>query len=632
MCDDTFEVKWMHNNSSAALWRSVVMLVYRIWRGMPVLASVWLGVPLLLGVLIVPGFTAQRDLVDLFIGGTVDREWTEMFGLALPPLAVITGTALLRSALVALQNMIDAKLRDRASMRIQSEVHERAVSVPLERLEQSEYYDRLQRAEIVAGTDLFGVLQNVLAFLRLIFELIGLLAVSSLVYPLVGVLLGFVFAVSFTIRLESDIVVRRLNRDLTRSGRQSDYLREALTKPETVKEMRIFGSIDYLINKWTDIMRQSLALRMNARRREIRRGIIVSTLQITGLFGAIAWMVLQMRSGGFTAGTLVIVFQAMRQAYSISGRMAHPIGKIYIQTAKIFDLVEFLRESPEERAGFVKGTDRLAKESLPSTLQSPGQTGRIVFEDVTYQYSGADEPVLRSIRLTLNPGETIALVGENGAGKSTLVRLLLGLYKPSAGRITWDGTDLKELDPVSLRRSMSAAFQDFVRYETTLRDNVGFGEPDKIRTDVAIRRALQSGGAAGMESMPSGLDARLGLVSDGGRELSGGQWQRLAIARAALRDARLLVLDEPTAAIDPQHETELYRSFRELAQGRTALFVSHRLGWARFADRIVVLRDGRIVEEGSHETLLAAGREYASMFRAQAEWYHGAKHGIESQQ
>jgi ABC-type multidrug transport system fused ATPase/permease subunit len=156
-----------------------------------------------------------------------------------------------------------------------------------------------------------------------------------------------------------------------------------------------------------------------------------------------------------------------------------------------------------------------------------------------------------------------------------------------------------------------------------LRDNVGFGLPDEESTDESIRRALRLAGADRLESLPGGLDARVGLVSEGGRQMSGGQWQRLAIARAAVRDARLLVLDEPTAALDPQHETELYRSFRELAEGRTVLFVSHRLGWARHADRIVVLRDGRIVEEGPHGILMAAGGDYASMFRAQAEWYRG---------
>ncbi|UVI33054.1 ABC transporter ATP-binding protein [Paenibacillus spongiae] len=603
----------MNITTRAGTVRSIGQLICRISRAMPVLTLIWLGIPLLLGVLIIPGYAAQKDLIDLFIGGSDGRDWESMLKEALLPLIIFTGVALIRSLLAACQNAADPMLSDRASMLLQSELHRRAIRVPLERMDQSDYYDRLQRAETVAGGDVLGILKNVIVFLTLLFELIGLLIVVSLAHPVVCILLVIVYAISFIIRLESDIVVRRMNRDLTRSGRQSDYLREVVTKPETVKEMRIFGSIGYLIDKWHDTMRQSLSLRMNARRREIKRGMIISAVQIAGLFGAIMWMALNLGSGGFTAGTLVIVFLAMRQAYGISGRMVHPISKIYIQSTKIMDLNDYLKESS---AG-----DEADKEGIAPPLPNPGTSCLIEFDNVTYQYSGAQEPALHEIRLTLNPGETVALVGENGAGKSTLVRLLLGLYQPTSGRIIWDGVDMRALDPVKLSSSMSAVFQDFVRYETVLRDNVGFGFQEQLGKDAYLRRALQAGGAGSLESECGGLDSPVGLLAEGGRELSGGQWQRLAIARAALRSPKLLVLDEPTAALDPQHETELYRSFRELAQGRTTLFVSHRLGWARYADRIIVMRGGRIVEEGSHETLLKADGVYAAMFRSQAEWY-----------
>jgi ATP-binding cassette subfamily B protein len=605
----------MSSNSLVTMWTSVVLLSSRIWRSMPVLASAWLGVPLLLGALIVPAFAAQRDLIDLFGSTAGEQAWADVFKLAWPPLVIIIGIALLRSVLASLQDMLNIRLQDRASMHIQSEVHKRAISVPLERMDHADYYDRLQRAELVAGTDLLGLLQNLISCVRYLFEIAALMLVVSLVHPVLGIVLGVVFTISLTIRLESEIVVRRLNRDLTQSGRQSDYLSEAITQASTVKEMRIFDSMNYLIQKWLGIMRHSLSLRMNARRREIRYGMIVSSVQIIGLFGAIVWMVFQMKSIAITAGTVVIVFQAMRQAFSISSSMQHPISKIYIQSAKVFDLVEFLRESPEN----CLSNQTLTIES--STNRSPGSIGKIVFEDVTYRYANTTIPILESINLTLNPGETVALVGENGAGKSTLVRLILGLYHPTEGRITWDDIALNKLDPTQLRHSMSAAFQDFVRYETTLRDNVGFGLSKEIHNDTAIRQALRVSGASELEVNSGGLDTPVGLMSDGGQELSGGQWQRLAIARAAVLDAQLLVLDEPTAALDPEHETEMYRSFRELSQGKTVLFVSHRLGWARFADRIVVLKDGCIVEEGTHDTLMALGREYSSMFHAQAEWY-----------
>lgn len=633
----------MKNHSGAQLARSIVLLLIRIWRHMPWLTSLWLAVPLLLGVLVIPGFTAQRDLVDLFVSGTMGREWKDMLTMAWIPLTVFTGVALLRSVFGALQNMIDVRLRDRASLHIQTEVHTRAASVPLERMDRAAYYDRLQRAQAAASADLLGVLQNGVALLRLLFEWIALVATVSFVHPLIGLLLGIVCIISFSIRLESEIVVRRLNRDLTYSGRQADYLHEAVMKPETVKEMKIFGSMDYLIQKWAATMRHSLNLRMGARRREIRHGMIVSAVQIAGLFGAIAWMVFQLKSGGFTAGMVVIVFQAMRQAYHISSRIQHPVSKIYIQGTKMIDLVLFLEDMPagrsesgveavrplkaETTAGMTAGrTSETSVETtacrMVSQTQIPGPAGRITFEDVSYRYPGASQPTLQQIRLVLNPGETVALVGENGAGKSTLVKLLLSLYQPTGGTISWDGVSYDELDVMQLRSKMSAVFQDFVKYETTVRDNIGFGMVGKIGDDDAIRHSLQLSGAGGIvNKLDGGLGARIGMLSAGGRELSGGQWQRLAIARAAMREAQLLVLDEPTAALDPQHETELYQSFVEMAKGRSALFVSHRLGWARYADRIIVLRDGRIAEEGTHGQLLAAGGLYAAMFRAQAQWY-----------
>ncbi|AZN41790.1 ABC transporter ATP-binding protein [Paenibacillus albus] len=603
----------MNNNAMGSAFRGSVLLLYRIFRYIPVLTLIWLSIPILLGALVVTGYSAERQLIDVFMSNHSTPAWGGLLKSAWPFLLLFTGTAVLRSLLNALQNVTDTKLRDQASRSIQSEVHARAAAVPLERLDQPEYYDKLNRAESVAGGDLFGVLQNLITVVRYLCELIGCLTVTTLCHPLLAVILAIAFTVSFAIRLESDLVKRRLNRDLTRSGREADYLSGMLRRSETVRDMRITGSMSYLIAKWGSVMQSSLGLRMNANRREIRRGMIVSTIQIIGIVAAMVWMVLRMKAGGLSAGSFVVVFQAIRQAYGLSGRMAFPVGKVYIQSAKMIDLVQFLKERP------ASGSE--LRSNKPVTLPKTGHIGQIKFEHVSYHYPGHDKTILQDIHLTLTPGETVALVGENGAGKSTLVKLLLGLYAPTTGRITWDGVDLQELDPVSLRRAMSAVFQDFVRYETTLRDNVGFGLPEDMISDERIRTAMQSSRTEAIERQPDGLDLRVGLLAEGGRELSGGQWQRLAISRAALRDAQLLVLDEPTSALDPHHETELYHTFRQLAKDRTVLFVSHRLGWARYADHIVVLREGQIVEEGTHMKLMAANGEYAAMFRAQAEWY-----------
>ncbi len=245
----------------------------------------------------------------------------------------------------------------------------------------------------------------------------------------------------------------------------------------------------------------------------------------------------------------------------------------------------------------------------------------IRFEDVWFTYPGSDRPALAGLSFDIAAGESVALVGENGAGKTTLVKLLLGLYAPDRGRILYDGVDARVIDPRSLRGAASAAFQGFVRYGLTFAENVGLGQPERMgdrrRLEAAVARARAHDV---LRALPDGYDTLLG-ADVGGVDLSGGQWQRVALARGFFRDAELLVLDEPTAALDPHAELAVFERFAELARGRTAVLVSHRLGMARLADRVIVLSGGRVAEAGTHQELLDSGGEYAAMFRAQARWY-----------
>jgi ATP-binding cassette subfamily B protein len=230
--------------------------------------------------------------------------------------------------------------------------------------------------------------------------------------------------------------------------------------------------------------------------------------------------------------------------------------------------------------------------------------------------------VLDGIDLAIRPGERIALVGENGAGKSTLVKLLLGLYQPTAGRISADGIDLRSMAPQAWRATVGAVFQDYMRYSMTVRENVGFGRLEKLDDLCAIEDAVRSSSAEEtVRALPVGYETLLGKEFEGGQDLSQGQWQKLAIARAYLRDAEILVLDEPASALDALAELEIYRQFVKLAEGKAVLLISHRLGSARLADRILFLQQGRIVQEGTHDELMAAGGPYAELYAMQAEWY-----------
>jgi len=245
-----------------------------------------------------------------------------------------------------------------------------------------------------------------------------------------------------------------------------------------------------------------------------------------------------------------------------------------------------------------------------------------VFENVGFGYPGSDRLVLRGVSLHIRAGERLALVGENGAGKTTLAKLLLGLYRPTEGRVLVDGVDLTHLDPQVWRRHAAAVFQDFQQYHLTVRENIVFGDLDQRDDEEAIRQAARLSGAASViGDLPQGYDTLLGKDFEDGQELSQGQWQKIAVARAYLRDADVLVLDEPTAALDARAEVEVYRQFRDVSAGKTVLLISHRLGSARLADRILVLNGGAIVEQGTHADLLVLGGRYAHMLGVQAQWY-----------
>jgi ATP-binding cassette subfamily B protein len=255
-------------------------------------------------------------------------------------------------------------------------------------------------------------------------------------------------------------------------------------------------------------------------------------------------------------------------------------------------------------------------------VESSGETG-IRFEDVGFHYPGKDSWALRHVDLTIEPGDSLALVGENGAGKTTFVKLLAGLYQPSEGRIVLDGRDLSTWDPEPLRRRFGVLFQDFNKYQLKLRENIGLGSVAHLTDETRIERAAERGGASELlQTLPGGLDAALGHWFEKGSELSGGQWQKVALARAFMREeADILVLDEPTAALDAESEHAVFQRFRELAKGRTTIVISHRFPTVRMAKQIIVLEHGKIVEHGSHEALLAQAGKYARMFQLQAQGY-----------
>ena len=425
----------------------------------------------------------------------------------------------------------------------------------------------------------------------------------------------------------------------TPEERRARYVDRILTGRTEQKEMRLFGLHPPLTGRWRR-MRQVLRERLlGQRQRQVAKELPATGLRIAVAATVAVVLAYLLGDRVITPGQFVALFQGVADMLGAGASLGYNSRELQERSTQVGYVREFFDERDRNPAE-TKAHDVAASQSRGASFPRPLRKGFFV-DGVHFAYPATDSreespPVLQGVSLHLAPGERVALVGDNGAGKSTLARILLGLYPPTAGRVTADGLDYADIEPDSLAGAVSAAFQDYCRFELTLGQSIGIGtlgrssggqaeelwsswlHPDMKAVADAARRA---GADELAKRLPNGYDTPVGHVLDGGQGLSGGEWQRIAIARAFTRNSELLILDEPAAALDALAEAALYRQFAELLEGRTALLISHRLGSARMADRILVLRQGRIVEEGRHEHLLACGGGYAAMWEEQASWY-----------
>lgn len=396
---------------------------------------------------------------------------------------------------------------------------------------------------------------------------------------------------------------------LTPKARRLEYLRDLSVVTDEAKDLRLAVAHDYLLQRygrdWQDSVGE-LQRDRAAMVRPVLAASVLSGLSLVLVYGYLVWAVAQ---GDVGIGGLVMFSAAALMLHQHIDLLGFDLGYLPIPLGFLRSVDRVLRAGPD-----------LTSPSDPAPLPTAIRHG-IVFEDVHFRYPGRDEEVLRGVDFRLAPGESLALVGGNGAGKTTLVKLLLRLHDPTEGRITLDGRDLRDFDLDELRRRMGVIFQDFGRYELTTGENIGLGDVDRLDDRAAITAAARAGGASDVvDSLPDGLDTALGKEL-GDRDLSGGQWQRIALSRAFMADSELLVLDEPTAELDPRGEHEVFQRFDELTRDRMTILVSHRFSTVRMADRILLLSDGVITEAGPHDVLMAQDGEYARMFRLQASQY-----------
>ena len=506
---------------------------------------------------------------------------------------------------------LSGKFQQAAGRELTRLVIVKAPRLSLEQFEHTGYYDELTRA--MSQTEQKGpdILDQVMSVVRNLSSLIGYGAVLWVIHPFI--LMGVVglTGVSIWIAMKGGQDVWSVLSRQTFKRRLADYYGAILIDRNTAKEARLYDLKQYLIDRWTKLYWDS--------RNELRREAIRVDLKQFGTYGIAVlasigalYYIAVSPSVNASPGLYTIFFQAVSGILDPMYLIVLALRQLGESSGYASDLRHFL-DLPEYSAPSPDPT----KNTRP--FPKPLRQG-IVVKNVTYTYPGSEAPALRNLNLEINAGEKVAIVGENGSGKTTFVRLLLGLYRPDSGAILADGIDYRDIEPHLLYHSFSAVMQSYVRYHLSLAENIALSQVQTEEQELAVHRAAVQVGADITDSLSQGYDTLIGPEM-GGVDLSGGQWQRVALARAFFRNSEVIVLDEPTAALDPMAELAIFERFRELAAGRTALMIAHRLGMARLADRILVFRGGTVIEEGTHDQLLREGGEYAEMFESQARWY-----------
>jgi ATP-binding cassette, subfamily B, bacterial len=503
----------------------------------------------------------------------------------------------------------DALLAGKYTNHISVRVMEHAASLDLMAYEDPVFYDRLERARVQA-TDRLYMIQ---AIGRLIQQAITTitLSISIMVFSpwlllllIIGVIPAFIGETHFA------FLGYAKNFRQTPIRRQLDYLRILGGSKEAAKELKLFGLQRFLTGRFKKLSDQVYDEDIDLARRKVIAGSMLSAIGTAGYYTAYIYAVWRTVTGVFSFGTLTFLANAIRDASSNLQQMFSTLSTIADQALFLTDLIAFFEMKPMIR-------------SKPHALLAPRPIERgFEFRNVSFRYPGASRLVLNKLNFTLRPGERVALIGENGEGKTTIVKLLTRLYDPVEGQVLLDGIDLREYDLEDLYSEIGVIFQDFMRYEMTARENIAVGRIELINELDLLKQSAQKSMADDVVAkLGSGYEQMLGRRFDGGVDLSGGEWQKVALARAYLRDAQLLILDEPTSALDARSEYEVFQRFAELTTGKMAIFISHRFSTVRMADRIVVLENGRIAEEGDHDALTQLGGRYAEMFELQAASY-----------
>ncbi len=597
-------------NGIRETWAGVVRVLQLVWATSRSLTSGLAATNLLQSVIPVIQVWLAGQLIDSVVdgynaGGDSEHVRHVIF-LAILQLLIF----LCSSMLQAVGNISQQLLQERVAIHVQTQIMQHANSLDLADFENATYYDQLQEAEREAQrrpvqmvSQVFGLIRSLITFGSMIALLASLswwIAALTLLSPIPAFISDSRYGWwGFQMMRRQSPVRRAMN-----------YLSSLMTTDQYVKEVKLFTAGDHFIDRYqtiaTDYYTETKRLVVNRYLAGFGWGSL-TTLASSGTFLYVAWLAIK---GQVTLGALTVYTQAANQIQGSFQGILGGLQGIYENGLYLSTLKDLMERQPA-----------IAAPEVPVPVTIPFTRG-IEFRNVSYHYPDRPVAALQNVSFTIAPGETIALVGQNGAGKSTIVKLLGRLYDPDEGQILINGVDIRDYDPVELREQIGVMFQDYATYQFSASDNIGIGNVDHLADEALIHDAANRAGADSVIArLPKGYQTVLGKWFEGGHQLSGGEWQKVALARAFMRDAQILILDEPTAALDARAEYDLFSRIQELTEGRIAIYISHRFSTARMADRIFVLEHGRLTAEGTHEDLMLQGGMYADLFELQAASY-----------
>ncbi|NTX34717.1 ABC transporter ATP-binding protein [Myxococcus sp. CA051A] len=596
---------------AGSLFRQLPGTFQLFWRASPQ-GAVLLGALTLVAAVLPAGIAwVGKLIVDAVVAsaqGSAEAH-SRVYGLVGLEFGLMLGSAVVERGLTLTRELLRANLGNLLNERIL----QKALELELQHFEDSDTYDKMQNARREASSRPLSLVMQAFSIVRNAITLSTFAALLIALSPWSVVVLVVASVPAFIAEARLAMAGFRLYSWRAPEGRKLNYLEWILTRDSHVKEVKLFGLGELVLGRYRELFRKFFAEDRALAFKRMGWGLGLGVLSLAAFYGCYLFVAGRAADGAITVGDMVLYLGVFRQGQAAFQGILTSVGSMYEDALFMSNLFTYL-EIP---------TGSESPRVLPAKSPPRGPTNDIELRDVSFRYPGKEAWALRHVSLTLRPGQKLALVGENGAGKSTLLKLLLRLYEPTEGVILYGGVDIRDMDVGDLRSRFGAVFQDFVRYQFNVAENIGLGHVPALEDRGRIVKAAEQGGASGViETLPSQYDTMLGGWFEKGQELSAGQWQKLAVARAFMRDdAEVLILDEPTASIDAEAEHALFERFQALAADRMAIVISHRFSTVRMADQIAVLHNGGVDELGSHDALMAKDGRYAHLFRLQARGY-----------